>query len=76
MKPDYGKRRIRIYAIASTVGAIACIILFWRLASVPVGKTPAIWLMDATVVSGVLLMGGLFGMALEIFLRILNRERP
>jgi len=75
MKTEIWKRMIRRYAIASVIGLIACIILFWQLAIIPAGQTIPRWEVFATVLSGLLLFGGLFGIAVSFFFRMWSRER-
>ncbi len=74
MKTDIWGRMIRRYTIASGVGLIACIILFAHLASIPAGQTIPMWMMYGAVLGGVLLLGGLFGIAISFFFRMWSKE--
>ncbi len=76
MKTDIWKRMIRRYAIASSAGAIACIILFWQLGIIPAGQIVPRWMLFATVLAGLLFFGGLFGIAVSFFFRMWSKERP
>jgi len=76
MKTDIWKRMIRRYAIASSVGLITCIILFSNLASIPAGQIVPRWELYGAVFGGLLLFGGLFGIAVSFFFRMWSRERP
>ena len=75
MKTDIWKRMIRRYAIASVIGLIACIILFWQLEIIPAGQPVPRWELFATVLGGLLLFGGLFGIAVSVFFRMWSREK-
>jgi len=75
MKTDIWGRMIRRYAIASGAGLIVCIVLFSRLYFIPAGQTVPIWMMYGAVLGGVLLFGGLFGIAVSFFFRMWSRER-
>jgi len=76
MKSDIWKRMIRRYAIASVIGLIVCATLFSKLAAIPAGQAIPGWLLPVLVVGGLLLFGGLFGIVVSVFFRILGRERP
>ena len=76
MKSDIWKRMIRRYAIASGIGLVVCAILFPKLAAIPAGQPIPGWLLPTLVVGGLLLFGGLFGIVVSMFFRILGKERP
>lgn len=76
MKIDIWKRMIRRYTIASGVGFIVCVILFSKLASIPAGQTVPIWMIYGSIFGGLLLFGGLFGVAVSFFFRMWSKERP
>jgi len=75
MKKDIWTRMIRRYAIASVAGLIACIILFWQLEIIPAGQATPRWELFATVFAGLLLFGGLFGIAVSFFFRMWSKEQ-
>jgi len=75
MKMNVWGRMIRRYVIASVIGLIACTILFWRLEIIPAGQTVPRWEVSATVLGGLLLFGGLFGIAVSFFFRMWSREQ-
>ncbi len=75
MKSDIWKRLIRRYAIASAVGLVICVVLFSKLAAIPAGQTIPGWLLPMIVVGGLLLCGGLFGILVSVFFRILGKEK-
>ncbi len=76
MKIDIWKRMMRRYSIASIIGLIACIILFWQLEIIPAGQTVPRWELFAALLGGLLLFGGLFGIAVSFFFRMWSHERP
>jgi len=76
MKSDIWKRMIRRYAIASAIGLVICAVLFTKLANIPAGQPIPGWLLPAIVVGGLLLFGGLFGIAVSVFFRILGGQKP
>ncbi len=75
MKTDIWGRMIRRYAIGSGVGLVTCIILFWRLESIPAGQVVPVWMVDGAALGGVLLLGGLFGVAVSFFFSMWSEER-
>jgi len=71
---DVWRTAIRRYAIASAIGAVACIIMFRQLYIAPPGQSIPWWLALTTAFAGLLMLGGIFGMALSFFLRLWHKE--
>lgn len=68
------KTMIRRYAIISTIGLIACIYFFNHLASLSAGHAIPSWVVIGAVIGGLMMLGGLFGMALSLFFHMWHKE--
>ena len=68
------KIMIRRYQIVAIIGLVLCIFFFWLLAHRHINEAPSPWVLVGTAISGVMLLGGIFGMALNFFLHMLHKE--
>ena len=67
------KSSIRRYQIASAIGFVMCIVFFWLLSRMPINAVPPLWMLWGTGLSGLLLLGGLFGLGMSYFLRAMHK---
>ncbi|HXH63925.1 MAG TPA: hypothetical protein VNH42_00275 [Mariprofundaceae bacterium] len=68
------KVMMRRYQIVALIGLVLCIFFFWHLAHRPLSEPPALWVLMGTAISGIMLTGGIFGIALYYFFHVLHRE--
>ena len=67
------KATIRRYQITAAIGLAMCIFFFWRLYYLPTEALPPLWMLWGTGLSGLVLLGGLFGLGLSYFLHALHK---
>ena len=67
------KTTIRRYQITSAIGLAMCTFFFWRLYHLPTEALPPLWMLWGTGLSGIVLLGGVFGLGLSYFLHALHK---
>lgn len=68
------KTMIRRYAIISAIGFIACIYFFQHLYAISAGQAVPLWAVIGGAIGGLMMLGGLFGMALSFFFHMWHQE--
>lgn len=68
------KTMMRRYAVISALGLIACIFFFQRLYIIHAGQPVPTWLVAGASIAGLMMLGGLFGVAVSLFFHLYHRE--
>jgi hypothetical protein len=68
------KTMIRRYAIISAIGLVACIYFFRHLYTLSAGQAVPSWVVIGASIGGLMMLGGLFGMALSLFFHLWHKE--